>query len=91
MIQFVNHKTNFCKFFDPILPHSTKNNPNPLEIGAVALANALRIGSRKMASISDLKESTLSTTEASYIRLETLLPVIDHINNEVAKFLIFKE
>ncbi len=91
VIQFVNRKTNFCKAFEPILPKSTKIEPDPLQIGAVALANAIRIGSRKMADISDLKESTLLTIEADYIRLETLLPAIDMINNAVAEFPIFKE
>ena len=91
VIQFVNNKTNFCKVFDPILPRSTKVEQNPLFIGAVALANAIRIGVRKMADISDLKESTLLTIEASCIRLETLLPAIDILNNEVAKLPIFKE
>lgn len=91
VIQFVNHKTNFCKVFDPILPRSTKSEQNPILIGAVALANAIRIGARKMADISDLKESTLLTIEASCIRQETLLPAIDIINNEVAKLPIFKE
>jgi hypothetical protein len=90
VIQFVNHKTQFCRLFDPILPRSTKNNQDPQLIGAVVLANAIRIGVRKMASICDLKESALLTTEASCVRLETLLPAIDRINNEVAKFPIFK-
>ena len=44
-----------------------------------------------MASISDLKESALLTAEASYLRLETLLPAIDKINNAVAEFPIYKE
>ena len=56
VIQFVNQKTNFCKAFDPILPRSTKITATPLQIGAVALANAIRIGSRKMGDMSDLKE-----------------------------------
>jgi hypothetical protein len=44
-----------------------------------------------MANMSDLKESALLTAEASYVRLETLLPAIDKINNAISKFPIFKE
>lgn len=91
VMQFVNQKTQFCRVFDPILPKSTRTKQDPLLIGAVVLANAIRVGPRKMASISDLKESSLLTAEASYIRLETLLPAIDKINNAVSKLPIYKE
>ena len=91
VIQFVNHKTHFCHAFDPILPRSAKTEQDPLLIGAVILSNAIRLGSRKMANMSDLKESALLTAEASYVRLETLLPAIDKINNVISKFPIFKE
>lgn len=91
VIQFVNHKTQFCRAFDPILPKSSKTEQDPLLIGAVVLSNAIRLGSRKMANMSDLKESALLTAEASYIRLETLLPAIDKINNAISKLPIFKE
>lgn len=69
---------------------ASKNDQDPQLIGAVVLANAIRIGVRKMAKICDLKESLLITTEASCVRLETLLPAIDRINNEVANLPIFK-
>jgi TnpA family transposase len=91
VIQFVNHKTQFCRAFDPILPKSTKNEQDPLLIGAVVLANAIRVGPRKMANMSDLKESALLTAESSYIRLETLLPAIDKINDAVSNLPIYKE
>ena len=91
VIQFVNHKTHFCRAFDPILPKSGKTEQDPLLIGAVVLSNAIRLGPRKMANMSDLKESAMLTAEASYVRLETLLPAIDKINNAISKFPIFKE
>jgi TnpA family transposase len=91
IIQFVNHKTQFCRAFNPILAKSNKSEPDPQLIAAAILSNAIRIGARKMASISDLKESALLNTEASYVRLETLLPAIDRINNAVADFPIYKE
>ncbi|HQS84898.1 MAG TPA: Tn3 family transposase [Alphaproteobacteria bacterium] len=91
IIQFVNHKVNFCSVFDSILPKSKRGDQNPELIAACILANAIRLGSRKMASISDLYESELVLAEASYLRLETLLPSIDNINNAIAKFPIYKE
>ncbi|OJX14192.1 MAG: hypothetical protein BGO77_00430 [Caedibacter sp. 37-49] len=91
IIQFVDHKTQFCRAFEPILPKSTKTEQDPLLIGAVILANAIRVGPRKMARMSDLKESALLTAESSYVRLETLLPAIDKINNAVSKLPIYKE
>jgi hypothetical protein len=90
VIHFVNHKTQFCRAFDPILPKSIKGKESAELIIASVLANALRIGARKMASISDLKEVALLATEASYVRIETLLPAIDKINNAVAKLPIYK-
>ncbi|AIK96235.1 hypothetical protein ID47_04975 [Candidatus Paracaedibacter acanthamoebae] len=91
IIQFVNHKTQFYRAFEPILPKSSKSEQDPQLIGAVVLSNAIRVGARKMANISDLKESALLNAEASYIRVETLLSAIDKINNSVAKFPIYKE
>ena len=91
VIQFVNHKTHFCRVFEPILPKSSKTEQDPLLIGAVVLSNAIRLGSRKMASMSDLKESALLTAESSYVRLETLLPAIDKINNAVSNLPIYEE
>ena len=90
VIQLVNHKTQFCRVFDPILPKSAKSEQDPQLIAAAILANAIRLGTRKMASISDLKESALLNAEASFVRLETLLPAIDQINNAVAKLPIYK-
>ncbi|WP_032114041.1 Tn3 family transposase [Candidatus Paracaedibacter symbiosus] len=91
IMQFVNHKTQFCRAFDPILPKSAKTEQDPLLIGAVVLSNAIRVGPRKMANMSDLKESALLTAEDSYVRLETLFPAIDKINNSVSKLPIYKE
>lgn len=60
-------------------------------IMAVVLANAIRIGARKISDISDLNESSLLTAESAYIRTETLRDAVDIVNNEAAKLPIFKE
>jgi TnpA family transposase len=90
IIKFVNRETQFCRGFDPILPRLKKGEQNVEAITACILANAIRLGTRKMASISDLNESSLVSAEAAYLRLETLLPAINTVNNAVAKLPIYK-
>ncbi|MBY0282107.1 MAG: Tn3 family transposase [Alphaproteobacteria bacterium] len=89
IIKFVNEQTNFLKAFESILPKGTQIPPILEYIGAAAYANAARMGVNKMASSSDLNESKLITTEANYIRVETVQAAIDIINNATAKFPIF--
>lgn len=91
VIQFVNNRTHFTKVFEAILPRATKNKQDQEFIMAVVLANAIRLGARKMASISDLNESELLTAEASFVRTETLLAATDLINNAAAEFPIYKK
>ena len=91
VIQFVNGREHFIKVFEAILPRSTKNKHDAELIMAVVLANAIRLGARQMAGISDLKESDLITTEATYIRMETLIAAIDLLNNASAQFPIYKQ
>lgn len=90
VIQFVNAKERFTRVFDSILPRGTKSQLDVELIMAAVLANAIRLGVRKMAGISDLNESALLTTEAGYIRVETLTAAIDLLNNAAAQFPIFK-
>lgn len=90
VIQFVNNKTKFARAFESILPKSKKGKLDTTLTMAVVLANAIRIGSRKIADISDLNESALLTAEAAYIRIETLIAATDIINNAAAKLPIYK-
>lgn len=85
VIQFVSHQTSFTKAFEPILPRSTKTKHDKSLIMAVVLANAIRLGTPKMASISDLDESALLTAEATFVRTETLKAAVDIVNNAAAK------
>ena len=65
IIQFVESQTRFSEVFDPILPKNSKLQRDIELIMAVVLANAIRIGSKKMAGISDVSEYALLTAEAS--------------------------
>lgn len=88
-IKFVDEKTNFTKAFYSILARSKKGKMDKALIMAIVLANAIRIGARKISDISDLNESSLVTAEAAYIRTETLNAAVDVINNATAKLAIF--
>lgn len=91
VIKFVEEKTNFTKAFESIQPKSKKGEMDKALIMAVVLANAIRIGARKISGISDLNESSLLTTESAYIRTETLRDAVDIVNNHAAQLPIFKE
>jgi hypothetical protein len=60
-------------------------------LSAGILANAIRMGGRKMGDASDLNGSTLLTTEANYIFIENLRLATDLINNKTATFEIFEK
>lgn len=91
VMQFVNKKTHFTKAFEPILPKSKKGELVEEHIMAVVLANAIRMGARKMSGVCDLNESTLITAESAYIRQETLKAAIDIVNNAAEKLPIYKK
>ncbi|MFA6060545.1 MAG: Tn3 family transposase [Taibaiella sp.] len=91
IIRLVGNETRFLQAFDPVTPRGHKSNRDPTLIMAVVLANAIRIGTRKMAENSDLNLSELLTAESAYVRVETLKKAIDIINNAAAKLPIFKE
>lgn len=90
VMQFVNDKTHFTRLFDPILPRGKKGALDIATIMGVILANAIRLGTPRLADISDLNVSSLLTAEAAYIREETIVAAIDLINVMASKLPIFK-
>lgn len=91
VMRFVERKTHFIRVFEPILPRGKKGALDIANIMAIILANAICLGSPKIAEVSDLNASSLLTTEASYIREETMVAAINHINIMASKLPIFKE
>lgn len=91
VIRFVNQKLDFGMLFEPILPKSSQSSKDISVIMAIALANAMRISTRKMSSISDLTLTTLLTTENTFMHAGAIMAVVDRINNEVAKLPIYKK
>ncbi len=91
VMKFTNQHTRFMNVFESILPKGT-HIPLTIEyLSAGILANAIRMGGRKMGDASDLNGSTLLTTEANYIFIENLRLATDLINNKTAKFEIFEK
>ena len=89
VMKIVNQHTGFMTVFESILPKGT-HIPLTIEyLSAGILANAIRMGGRKMGDASDLNGSTLLTIEANYIFIENIRLAIDLINNQTAKFEIF--
>lgn len=91
VIKFVNKETNFIQAFEPLLPKGTRLSLSIEYLSAGILANAIRMGGRKMSDTSDLNESTLLNIETNYILIENLCQAIDLINNQTAKFKIFDQ
>ena len=91
IIKFVNQQTNFIQVFEPILPKGVRTKVMIEYLSASVLANAVRMGIYRMSGSSDLNESTLLTTEATYLTVENLRKAVDHVNNETAKFELFSQ
>lgn len=84
--KFVSQKTGLHEVFEPILAKNLKNEKDFMLILAAILANATRIGCRKMADISDLNESSLLTAESSYVYNETLQAALDIVNKKATEY-----
>ena len=91
VMHVVNHKTHYLRTFDSILPRATRGQRDEALIMAAILAIALRLSSEQMASICDFNASNLATTESAYVRIETLLPAIDRINDAASRLPIYRE
>jgi TnpA family transposase len=91
IMKFTDHKVNFLSLFESILPKSRKNKRVKDYLSAALLANAIRMAIKRMAYNSDLNESSLLTTDAAYIRIESISAAINRINNAATEFSIYRE
>lgn len=89
LLQQVDAQCHFLEKFTPIQSHSIKvPRSDELKLGAI-FANAIRLGTYKMAQASDLPYRELLTTEKTCLRIETLRAATDLINNAIAALPIF--
>ncbi len=89
VLYFVEHCCGFLKAFTPIQSYGSNDPRNDILLIAVILANALRIGSYKMAVSADLNLNEILTVEKTYVYLEAIRMAIDLINNETSLLPIF--
>lgn len=90
LMRIINTETQFFNAFTHFQPKSQKAVANLDDILACILGNGTNFGLNKIASISDRSFNTLRTTQANYLRAETLKAANDAISNKTSKLPIFE-
>lgn len=90
IMRFVDHKTRYSQALESILPRSIKTEKNPEATDAVILANAIRMGSRAMASVCDFSLNQLLLAENEHVRMETIVAATNIVNEKAQELEIFK-
>jgi TnpA family transposase len=90
IMRFVDAKTQYSKSLESILPKSIKSEKTPEATDAVILSNAIRMGSRAMASVCDFSLNQLLIAENENIRMETIVDAANIINTKAQELEIFK-
>ena len=88
---FIDSKTNAFDKFEHIKARYVKRTkPLALAITTCIISEAFGFGIKRMAEMSDIKYTTLRTTDEDLIRVDTLLKVNDQIANFVSELPIYK-
>ena len=90
IMRFVGAKTQYSKALESILPKSIKSEKTSEATDAVILSNAIRMGSRAMASVCDFSLNQLLIAENENIRMETIVDAANIVNTKAQKLEIFK-
>jgi len=90
LMRVVNQETNFFDEFTHFQSKYQRTQPNLNDILACILGNGTNFGLYKIANISDRSFNDLRTTQANYLRLETLRAANDAISNKTASLPIFE-
>ena len=90
LMRIINAETQFFNEFTHFQPKSKKTVANLDDILACILGNGTNFGLNKIASISDRSFNALRTTQANYLRAETLKAANDAISNKTSKLSIFE-
>jgi TnpA family transposase len=91
LLSFVAGKTNFMKAFSHVLGRYIKQEADPRHILACAVAMGTNMGLWKMAEVSGLGHSALTTTARNFLRAETLHTANDAISNATASLSMFDQ
>lgn len=89
LLWFVAENTGFMGEFSHALDRYVKHEPNQCEIMACIVAMGTNMGLWKMAEVSGLSHSSMTTTARNYLRQETLHAANDAITNAIAKLPVF--
>ena len=89
LLWFVAGETGFLQSFTHVLDRYVKHDPDPREILACIVAMGTNMGLGKMAEVSGLSHSSLTSTARNFLRLETLHAANDAISNAIAKLPAF--
>ncbi|MEL0587551.1 MAG: Tn3 family transposase [Candidatus Thiodiazotropha sp. (ex. Lucinoma kazani)] len=90
VLRYVDQETGFLDHFEHVLPIQSKGRGNVNDLLAAIIGNGTNYGLYGMANISDRVYDQLKSTQANYLRPETLNNANDAMNNAVAKLPIFK-
>ena len=90
LLRFVDEETQFLADFEHVRQVQSKQVVNPNNLIAAIIANGTNYGLYRMAHISDRSYEELRSTQANYLRMETLNQANDTISNAIAKLEIFK-
>ncbi len=91
LLRFVAGKTNFMKVFTHVLGRYIKQDADPRHILACAVAMGTNMGLWKMAEVSGLGHSALTTAARNFLRAETLHAANDAISNATAALSMFDQ
>jgi TnpA family transposase len=89
LLWFVAGDTGFLGTFSHVLDRYVKHDPDSREILASIVAMGTNMGLWKMAEVSGLSHTSMSTTARNYLRLETIRAANDAITNATAKLPAF--
>jgi TnpA family transposase len=90
LMRVVNQETNFFDKFTHFQSKQQRTQPDLNDILACILGNGTNFGLYKIANISDRSFNDLRTTQANYLRVDTLREANDAISNMTASLPIFE-
>ncbi len=90
LLRFVDQETQFLSAFEHVRQVQSKQEVNPNNLVATIIANGTNYGLFRMAHISDRSYEQLRSTQANYLRMETLNKANDTVSNAIASLEIFK-
>lgn len=90
LMRFVGQETGFLGAFEHVRQVQSKDEANANNLIAAIIANGTNYGLYRMAYISDRSYEALRSTQANYLRMETLNDANDTISNAIANLEIFQ-